>query len=61
MAKWEIDPFKSMGDNSPETAIEQIEDELDSMARRKIWLLEMLQHYNRELVKKYLGVASENP
>lgn len=49
MPGWEIDPFKTVGDNTPETQLEQIDQELESMARRLPYLLEEKSRLLREV------------
>lgn len=40
MAEWELTPFETVGDNTPQTYFKQIEQELASVESRRQYLLE---------------------
>ena len=49
MAEWEIRPFETMGDNSPESQLIQVEQELEGLERKKEFLLEEKERYEQEI------------
>lgn len=48
MAEWDTHPNESLGDNTPETYLKQIEQELESLERKKEYLLSERERIERE-------------
>lgn len=48
MPEWELHPFESMGDNSPETALKQLYQELEAAERKKEYVLSEIERIESE-------------